>query len=144
MEEHPLNLVECNASWSRDILGFRASPGEIFIFLRKDSLKTKEHLRILHHISQMIMKSTRFKDTGTLIMLLLSGSDQIKEAYETVGIRKGDRNFLLAYSSPGDITRFLEEFGNTVSLNEFQLEERNVSYDDTFFPAMVQVILSIT
>lgn len=144
MEEHLLRVAECSVDFHPDFRGFRASEGHVLVFFRVGAVKTLEHLNIAYYVSRRIREQTRYRDEGVIMMLLLSGMHQIKDAIEHIGLREGDTEFMVAYSNVEDFERFIGDFNVSVRNKNPVMKDRDTKEDESFFPSMVSVILSIT
>ncbi|PYB67932.1 MULTISPECIES: KEOPS complex subunit Cgi121 [unclassified Thermoplasma] len=94
-----------------DIVNFVRSRKGIFQPIRSKCIVSEVHLASA--IERSLRRSengSRIRDPGILILMYLSGSDQIQDAMEQCGIQQDCASFAVVYEDDSDISDFLHAF----------------------------------
>lgn len=114
------------------------------MLLKKDAVSSRRQLDIcydsMHHILE---KNTRYHDASAVMMMLLSGKNQISEAIDQVGITDGDREFLVACTSNDDLERFRALMDVKSVTDITGIPEDDSDLDEIIFPKMTDIIYDL-
>lgn len=145
MDQAQLKLALCRGMGrSKDYVDFLKSAHGDFILLKSGSVLTGKQLEICYNASRNIVeKNSRYHDLSAVMMMLLSGEQQIGAAIEKIGIGDGDSEFLVAFSDELDLERFSELNSiDTVSLDT-GIPEDNIEADMEVFPRITDIIYTL-
>ncbi len=145
MDQAQLKLAVCSSSGRKELyIDFLGGTRGFFVLLRKDAVSTMTQLNVCYRSSLNILgRNSRYHDPSAIIMMLLSGKSQIKDAIREVGIGEGDEEFLVAYDNEQDLEDFSGLEGIRSVSPDTGVPRDDTSIDRYVFPRITDIIYDL-